>query len=153
MCYRKSVGVVILLLAIGAMILFAGNAEAQSMTWTAGAGWTDNASNTGTFTPAEMGTMKFYLRARKQGDAGARKYFGETANGVSTWAGDFETRFIAGGLATPVAGEIWEFTVSQAFKNSSGVELDSIESIVALYQFPFAPDRAPSAPSGPVITE
>ena len=105
MCTRKSVGVAILLLAIGAMILFAGNAEAQSMTWTAGAGWTDNASNTGTWTPAEQATMKFLLRARKQGDPAGRKFFAGTSNGATSWTGDFASVFAVQGLATPVAGE------------------------------------------------
>lgn len=128
-------------------------AMAQNVAWQASTGWTNVDGDTGTFTAEEQGSMIFYLRARKQGDAAARKYFGETSSGVETWSGDFAEMFSASGLGVPQTGEIWEVTVSQAYKNPGGAELDSEESAVALYQFPFAPDRTSGAPSGPVITE
>jgi len=145
---RRSVGV---LLAVALCVILGSvvSAKAQTIEWAAATTFTDGSQ----MTAAEQGAMKFYIRARKQGDVSARKYFGETANGVATWAGDFATRFIANGLAAPVAGEMWEVTVSQAFKNPSGVELDSAESAVALYTFPFGPDRTPGTAGTPVVTE
>lgn len=135
----------------------------QTATWVPSTVSTDNTGKTGTFTPEEMATMKFYLRARRQGDTAARKYFGETSGGVATWTGDLAAKFEARGLGTPKPGEWWEITVSQAFKNPDwkdntgvthvGKELDSPESPVALYMFPLPPDRVPAAPSAPVITD
>jgi hypothetical protein len=146
----------VLLLALGAILLFGANAFAQTATWTANTTWTaiDNTgkTTTGTFTSAEMATMKFYLRARRVGDANPRKYFGETGNGAVTWSGDLAEKFLASGLGSPVEGESWEVAVSQAFKGADGVERDSGEGAVTVYRFPFVP-RTPGIPAGPTITE
>jgi hypothetical protein len=153
MWMRRSVGVLIGLLVFGVMMLSAGNAAAQNVEWTPATTWTDNTGKTGTFTSQEMSTMKFYLRARKQGDNQPRKYYAETKDGISTWSGDFASAFSSNGLAKPAEGEAWEFTVSQAFVNASGAELDSLESVVAKYTFPFAPSRTPGIPGTPVVTD
>lgn len=145
---RISLGLAVLLLIVVAALV-----NAQTITWAPATGWTDNASNTGTFTPEEMGTMKFYLRAKKEGVIGPRALFGETVNGVDTWTGDFATEFLSKGLPAPVPGDTWEFTVSQAYMNPSGEELESAESAVALYPFPFGPSRTPAATGAPVISE
>lgn len=129
-------------------------AHAQTATWTPSTDWISTDGATGTFTVAEQGTMIFYLRARKVGDTAERKYFGETRNGVAEWTGDLATAFATYGLATPQDGEVWEVTVSQAFRNpATGVELDSNESVAFLYSFPSPLDRAPATPGDLVVTD
>jgi hypothetical protein len=154
-------------LVVGAILLFAGIVLAQNVTWTPATTNTytdaDNVVRQGTFTPAEMATMKFKLRSRRKGDTSPRKEFGATAGGIATWSGDFAATFQLPPGTTPAPGEIWEITVTQIFKNQDytdvdgnvivGKELESAESEVALYQFPLAPDRTADAPSVPVITE
>ena len=148
---KRSASVVLRCIAVLAFVVItAGVGRAQSITWIPSTTFTDNS----VMTSQEKAAMKFYLRARKVGDASPRKYFAETVNGANTWTGDLSNAFVTWGLGTPVPGEEWEITVSQAFTNPSGVELDSIQSTATTYRFPFGPDRTPSVPLvGPVITD
>lgn len=149
----RHAGVILALLVAGAILACAAVAIAETITWQPSTGYTDDSGATGTFTPAEMATMKYYLLARKVGDANDRKYFGEKVSGATTWAGDLAGAFSQYGLAAPAPGETWEFTVSASFTNPSGVEKVSAESAVGLYTFPFAaPDRTPGSPGAPAVS-
>lgn len=152
------------LMLIGSILLIAGyivSANAESVRWTGATGWVsaDNAAQTGTFTPAEMGTMTYYVRVNKanpQDSAGRTGlnqpgtwyYLGEARNGGVSWPAD-------NALATLLQGYGWagqpvNFTVSQAFKGSDGVEQDSLLSSIFPWTVPvpFVPKRPATAPAG-----
>lgn len=136
-------------------------AKAESLRWTAATGWVnaDNAAQTGTFTPVEMGTMTYYVRINKSNpkdvagrtgfnQPGTWYYVGEARNGGLSWPAD-------NALATLFQGYGWaglpvSFTVTQAFKDSDGVERESVLS--AIYPWtvpvPFVPKRPATAPAG-----
>lgn len=156
----RNVGVIVAV-ALGAMLLF-GVSVAQDLHWTPAPGWTnaDNAAQTGSFSPAEMGAMTFYIRINKPtpkdntGSTGFNRpgtwyYAGEVRNGGTRWPGDNNIEGIL--QAIGYAGQSVSFTVSQAHKSTDGVERDSQLSEVLTWNVPvpFVPKIAgePLAPS------
>lgn len=91
------------------------------------------------FTPAQMSTMTFYIRAWKAGSA-AKTYLGETRNGATTWTDNILLRANQWGATVPgwVAlkpGDNILVSVSMAFVDN-GVEKDSAESPGYAYMIP-----------------
>jgi len=146
------------LILIGSLLMIAGYiaaANAESLRWIGAIGWTnaDNAAQTGTFTPTEMGTMTYYVRVNKAtpqdntGKSGLNRpgtwyYAGEARSGALSWPAD-------NALAIKFQGYGWagmpvSFTVSQAFRATDGVERDSLLSEVLAWTVPvpFVPKKA-----------
>jgi len=111
--------------------------SAETITWTPSTSWKDvNTGLTGTFPAAEMATMKFYLRGAKVGVT-PLAYFGETGGGVSTWTDNVMVKMNSFGAGI-VAGDNVQITVSQAFKDTDGVERDGPESTAVRWTIPGA---------------
>jgi hypothetical protein len=152
--WKRNVGVIVAI-ALGAILAFGAIASADYLYWTPAPGWNDNTGNSGSFTPAEMGTMTFYVRIDKpttQDNTGTAGwyYLGETRNGASFFPADNSLASLMRSYG--LGNQTVRFTVSQAFVDTDGVERDSAQStaLAWLVPVPFNP-RTPEAPTGPVI--
>ena len=65
--------------------------SAETITWIAPTTYTDG-TTIDTVTKAKLG---YYLRGWKEGNAGAKTYFGETRNGVASWSDNILVRMNA----------------------------------------------------------
>lgn len=129
--WRKAVGVWAAL-ALGAMLTFgAVVAYSESLTWTPATTTVDGTS----FTSAEIATMTFYVRIDKSnprdttgvvGSTATWYYLGETRNGGSSFPADNSLASLMRSYG--FSGQTVRFTVSQAFKDTDGVERDSVRS-------------------------
>ena len=142
---------------LGGLVLFAiltfgaVAAYSESLSWTPATTTTDGTS----FTSAEMATMIFYVRVDKPNPrdttgTGGWYYLGETRNGRSSFPADNSLASLMRSYG--FGGQTVKFTVSQAFKDTDGIERDSAQStpLAWLVPVPFTP-RTPAAPTGPVI--
>ena len=134
------------ILAFGAVAAFA-----ESLVWTPATTTVDGTS----FTSAEMATMIFYVRVdkpnpRDTAGTGGWYYLGETRNGRSSFPADNSLASLMRSYG--LGGQTVRFTVSQAFKDTDGIERDSAQStpLAWLVPVPFTP-RTPAAPTGLVI--
>jgi hypothetical protein len=147
---KTNVGVLVAIV-LGAILTFGTVALAENLSWTPA---TTSVSGT-SFTSAEMATMTFYVRIDKPNprdntSTGGWYYLGETRNGVSFYPADNSLASLMRSYG--LGGQTVRFAVSQAFKDTDGVERDSSPS--AAYSWivpvPFNP-RTSVAPTGPVI--
>jgi hypothetical protein len=157
-CMRGKRSATLIGLVLGAILLFGAVAAfPESLRWTPAAGWTDNTGNSGSFTAAEMSTMTFYIRINQPNPRDTTGwegwyYLGETRNGVSSYPADNSLASLMRSYG--FEGKTVSFTVSQAFKDTDGVERDSAPSTALAWTvpIPFVP-RTPGIPEGPTITE
>ncbi len=137
---QKNVGTILGLLVLGAILLFAGIALAETIRWANPTTATDNTGATVSLTAEEQAALTNYLRYRPVG--GEWTYLGETRDGKTSWTGTL-----------PVAeGVPADYSVSAALKGSDGVERDSAMSAPVRYTRPFPPGPTPGAPAGLTIT-
>ena len=138
-------------LALGVMLTFGAIAFAESLVWTPATTTVDGTS----FTSAEMATMIFYVRVDKPNPrdttgTGGWYYLGETRNGRSSFPADNSLASLMRSYG--FGGQTVKFTVSQAFKDTDGIERDSAQSTPLAWLVPVSfTHRTPAAPTGPVI--
>ena len=151
MWIRIYVGAVIGLLALGVMLTFGAIAFAESLVWTPATTTVDGTS----FTSAEMATMIFYVRVDKPNPrdttgTGGWYYLGETRNGRSSFPADNSLASLMRSYG--FSGTQVQFTVSQAFKGSDGVERDSANAPALAWTVPvpFRP-KTSVAPGGLLV--
>lgn len=139
---------VLVAIALGVMLTFGAVALAESLYWTPA---TTTVSGT-SFTSAEMATMTYYVRIDKPNpmDNGVGRagwwYVGEANNGGLSFPADNSLASLMRSYG--LGGQTVRFTVSQAFKDTDGVERDSVQSPAYswIVPIPFSP-RTPKAPA------
>lgn len=149
---RNRVGVMVLLVALGAILSSNIVALAESLWWTPATTSTDGTS----FTSAEMATMTFYVRIdqpnpRDLVGTGGWYYLGETRNGGLSYPADNSLASLMRSYG--LGAKTVRFTVSQAFKGTDGVERDSAQSepLAWVVPVPPPPPVTPGKPSGCLI--
>jgi hypothetical protein len=147
---KRNVGA-LLAIALGVMLTFGAIAYAEVLYWDPATTAVDGTS----FSSAEMATMTFYVRIDKPNprdntSTGGWYYLGESRNGVLSWPADNSLASLMRSYG--LGNQTVQFTVSQAFVDTDGVERDSAQSSALAWRVPvpFNP-RTPKAPTGPGI--
>lgn len=138
-------------LLVSLMLTFGAVALAESIYWTAPATFANGTA----ITAAEKATITYYVRIDKSNPAGTTAqngyyYLGEARNGLTQWPADNALGTLLRGYG--FSGQVINFTVSAAFKDTDGIERDGAPSAPYAWTvpIPFSP-RTPAAPTGPVI--
>ncbi len=157
---RRMIGIVTMFSLLVGLVGFAAIANGKSLRWTPANTWVDNVGNTGTFTPAEMATMKYRARIDKPNPAdtvgklyGTTRWYlvGTIPNGGTSWPSDNNIEGVFQGYG--FEGQVLQFTVTEAYTEpANGIEYESVLSPAYTWTvpIPFRP-RTPGAPAGPGI--
>lgn len=147
---KRNVGGIVAIV-LGVILSCATFAYSESLYWTGATTTTDGQ----TFTPEEMATMTYYVRIDKPNPrdttgAGGWYYLGESRNGASSYPADNSLASLMRSYG--FSGTQVQFTVSQAFKGSDGVERDSdnAPALAWTVPVPFLP-KTSVAPGGLLV--
>ena len=123
---KRNVGV-LAALVLGVILLCASFAFPESAYWTGPTTYTDGSA----LTAAEKATLTYYIRIDKSNPrdttgVGGWYYLGETRNGVLSFPADNSLGSLMRSYG--FGGTAVNFTVSAAFKDTDGIERDSVPS-------------------------
>lgn len=120
------------LLVLCVMLLFASSANSEALRWQAPTTWTDDTpTNPHPISSADKAMLTYYVRIDKPNPKGMTGtsgwyYLGETRNGGLFFPADNSLALLMRSYG--FSGQVVKFTVSAAFKDTDGIERDSVPS-------------------------